>query len=425
MPKITFYDVIEIINVIPEILIMAFYHQRILKMKYSYSTPYICGYFLAFICLTVATIMVTEPRIRILVTFTILIITSTLLYSDKMVMNFFSSLYYIAGVLISETLFVGILMLMGYGNPADLLSDCLGRVIGIVGSKIFDFWLIVYSCRIYKNKIRSLPLKYWLLILIMPFLSAVILDLIFPKNTSDIHIISFFLFTICGLLYLNLSVFNYFESYEKQIKLASLEKIVEREDENYRMIENSYEEIRNLKHDLKNQTEILNNMLQNQEYTDAQNYIRKLIGTIENAASVCYTGNSAIDSIINIKGAYAWSSGIKFMTKINVDKIAFDRVELCRILGNALDNAIEACNRIKTGEKCICFIMKTCENKLIIEVSNTSMPVDIYNLTTSKANKAIHGIGLQSIKCAVSNLNGHVSFGYENGFFFIKIVLVR
>ena len=98
----------------------------------------------------------------------------------------------------------------------------------MIGTKIFDFWIVVYSCRIYKSKIKSLPLKYWILILMMPFLSAVIINLVFAANESDKSMMGSYMICVGGLLYLNLSVFNYFESYDKQIRLAALEKISER-----------------------------------------------------------------------------------------------------------------------------------------------------------------------------------------------------
>ena len=113
------------------------------------------------------------------------------------------------------------------------------------------------------------------------------------------------------------------------------------------------------------------------------------------------------------------------MTKINVGEIRFDTVGMCRILGNALDNAIEACERVDTEEKCICIALNQLENKLIIEINNTSPAVDIHNLATSKANKIIHGIGLKSIKQAVKSMNGHMSYSYENGFFTLKIMLIE
>lgn len=62
-------------------------------------------------------------------------------------------------------------------------------------------------------------------------------------------------------------------------------------------------------------------------------------------------------------------------------------------------------------------------NKLIIEIENSSLPVDVNNLITSKENKAAHGIGMQSIRQTVENMNGYVSCSYDNGCFSIKIIL--
>ncbi|MCM1227606.1 MAG: GHKL domain-containing protein [Clostridium sp.] len=293
----------------------------------------------------------------------------------------------------------------------------------MIGTKIFDFWIVVYSCRIYKSKVKSLPLKYWILILMMPFLSAVIINLVFSANENDKSMMSSYMICIGGLLYLNLSVFNYFESYDKQIRLAALEKISEKENENYQAIAGSYEEIRNIKHDLKNQVSILNDLIKKKDYTSAQSHMKQLYNFVESSTSICYTGNSAVDSIINLKGDYAKSRAIRFMTKINVSQINFDTVGMCRILGNALDNAVETCERINAEEKCICIALNQLENKLIIEINNTSPAVDINDLATSKANKIIHGIGLKSIKQTVKSMNGHMSCSYENGLFTLKIML--
>lgn len=328
-------------------------------------------------------------------------------------------------IFISETLFVGILMLMNYGEPTELLNSNTGRIIGMIGTKILDFWIIIYSCRIYKNKVKSLPFKYWMLILLMPILSTVILDLIFPAMAGEDSVMIFYIISVVGLLYVNFSVFNYFESYDNQIKLITLESILEREDENYRTIESSYAEIRSIKHDLKNQIELLNDLIKRQDYEAAQKYMSRLHISVEQATAVCYTGNSAIDSIINIKGSYARSKAVNFMTKIKVNNIEFDSVKLCRILGNALDNAIEACERMDIDKKSICLVMNQNMNKLIIEINNTSPKVDTNNLSTSKKDISIHGIGLKSIKQTVSETNGTMGYSYRDGFFSLKIMLVK
>ncbi len=419
------YDIIETVNAIIEILIIALFYHRIFDRKYDSNIAYLAGYSAAFILLLISTLNVSSPYIRICVTFVILLLLSFLMYSGSRILKLFASIYFLLIFFISETLFVGILAIMGYGNPAELLESNMGRVLGMIGTKIFDFWIIVYSCRIYKNKVKSLPFRYWVLIILMPFLSAIILNQIFPANNSGNNVMIGYIISVCGVLYLNFSVFNYFESYDKQIKLAALEQIMERESENYRAFESSYAEIRNIKHDLKNQVTVLNDLIKDNKYDEAKQHIHQLYSDVEKATSVCYTGNSAVDSIINLKGDYARNRKISFMSKIKVNTIEFDTIGVCRILGNALDNAIEACERMDTGEKCVCVAMYQLDNKLIIEIENTSLPVDVNNLITSKKNKEAHGIGMQSIRQTVESMNGYVSCNYDNGYFSIKIILTK
>lgn len=302
--KFTIYDAAELVNVIPEILIIALFYHRIFRRKYKSKVLYIAVYSAAFLILSLVTLLISLPSIQISATFVILILSALFFYGGSIIVKIFVSIYYIALIFISESLFIGVLMLMDFGSPMRLLESGTGRILGMIGTKIFDFWIVVYSCRIYKSKIKSLPLKYRILILIMPFLSAVIINLVFAANESDKSMMSSYMICVGGLLYLNLSVFNYFESYDNQLRLAALEKISEKENENYQAIAGSYEEIRSIKHDLKNQVSLLNDLIKKQDYTAAQRHMKQLYSFVESAASICYTGNSAVDSIINLKGDY-------------------------------------------------------------------------------------------------------------------------
>lgn len=425
MINLSVYDIIETINAIAEILIIALFYHRIFDRKYNSAITYVISYLVAFAVLLASTLNISSPYIRIGVTFVILLLIAFFMYDGSKKIKLFASIYFILIFFISETLFVGILAIMGYGNPSELLESNMGRILGMIGTKIFDFWIIVYSCRIYKNKVKSLPFRYWVLIILMPFLSAIILNQIFPANRSETNVMIGYVISVCGVLYLNFSVFNYFESYDKQIRLATLEQIMERESENYRAIAGSYAEIRNIKHDLRNQVFVLNDLLKEDKYYEAKQYINQLYNDVEKVTSVCYTGNSAVDSIINLKGDYARNRNISYMSKIKVNSIDFDTISICRILGNAIDNAIEACERMEIDEKCVCIAMHQLDNKLIIEIENTSLPVDVNNLITSKKNKEAHGIGMQSIRQTIESMNGYVSCNYENGYFSIKIVLSK
>lgn len=423
MFHLSVYEVIEIINAISEILIIALFYHGIFDRKYNSYLPYLISYGIAFVGLAAISLLIDLPYVRIGITYAILLMLAVFLYHGSQTVKLFTSIYFIFIFFISETLFAGILAVMGYGTPSELLESGMGRILGMIGTKIFDFWLVVYSIRIYRNNVKSLPLRYWILIILMPFLSAVILNQIFPVSQSSSRGTVGYIISVCGVLYLNFSVFHYFESYDKQIKLAALEQIMERESENYRAITSSYGEIRHIRHDLKNQVMVLNDLLKDNKYEEARQYVNQFCHDVEKATSVCCTGNPAVDSIINLKGDYARSHKISFLTKIKVGTIDFDTISICRILGNALDNALEACERMDCDEKCVCIAMHQQDNRLVIEIENTSLPVDTNHLITSKQNKEAHGIGMHSIRQTVESINGCVSLGYEDGYFCISIVL--
>ena len=164
-----FYIAVEILNVVPEILIIALFFNRILKKKYSTCLQYITSYGLAFVILSVISLSEVSAYIRIASTLLLLLSLCFILYEGAVIVKIFSCIYYVLIVFISETMFVGILTLTGFGDSAQLLQSNVGRIIGMIGTKIFDFWIIVYSCRIYKSKVRDLPLKYWMRIILMPF----------------------------------------------------------------------------------------------------------------------------------------------------------------------------------------------------------------------------------------------------------------
>lgn len=217
--ELSVYSFVEMLNDIAEILVVAFFYHRILDKKYDSFVPYIISYLAAFMVLMASSLIVSSPYVRICVSIAILFSISFVVYGGSKITRFFASIYFLLVMYISETLFAGILSVMGYGNPTELLESNIGRVLGMVGTKIFDFWIVVYSCRVYKKKVKSLPLKYWILIILMPFLSAIILFQIFPAYNADDNVLIGYIVCVCGVLYLNFSVFNYFESYDNQIDL--------------------------------------------------------------------------------------------------------------------------------------------------------------------------------------------------------------
>lgn len=416
------YTLIEILNCAAEILIIFLFCGHIWDRRFSSKAVYVSAFLCGTAVFSFAALFIDDPYVRVCVTFGCVIAAALLLYKNEPASALFASAYYMLMVMVSETLFMDILAAAEGISPEQLLGSGAGRTVGIIGTKIFDLWFVVYSCRLYRRKAVRLPAAYWVQMLLMPFLSAVIICCVFSARLTNIGGDVMYAVSLAGLLYINISVFNYFESYDRQVRLAALEQTIEREEKNYRELSASYSEIRSIKHDLRNQAGVLNEMLEKEHYNEAKEYIRSLYKTVGNVTDVYFTGDAAVDSIINLKAAYAKSLGISFSADIKTEYFGSDRLALCRILGNALDNAVEACERV-SGERHIDLEISRAGEMLMCTVGNTSLPVDVNRLVTQKRGKGMHGIGMQSIKNAVKAMDGHYTCRFSDGRFIIKILV--
>lgn len=162
----------------------------------------------------------------------------------------------------------------------------------------------------------------WIMIILVPLLSVLILNGIFVSYGLNHRQIIIYLISVVGLLILNLLVFDFFDTYADKLKMKVMEQRLKAEEDNYNLIESKYTEIRQLKHDIRNQISVANSMFRHGNEQDAINYLNKLSDSLSDAGGICYTGISAVDSIINIKWQEALNRGIAFTNKVNVyDKI--------------------------------------------------------------------------------------------------------
>ena len=138
-----------------------------------------------------------------------------------------------------------------------------------------------------------------------------------------------------------------------------MEQVIERETTNYKQIENAYNDMRTLKHDIANQLGVINELILRNDKKSAEAVIRSISEQLEKVNTVCYTGEPIIDSVINIKLKYAHEIGINITKRIKISAFNLDKIELCRAIGNILDNAIEGCRRSELTEQHIYISMHT------------------------------------------------------------------
>ena len=134
------------------------------------------------------------------------------------------------------------------------------------------------------------------------------------------------------------------------------------------------------------------------------------------------TGNTAFDAIISAKKVLAESKNIDFALKIQIpEKLQVDAVDLCVIFGNALDNAIEACEKLET-QKIINVSAIYDDNQLICKITNTAL-TSTSDLQTTKSDKENHGFGLDNIKQALSKYNHVVKIEHADNEFVLSFII--
>jgi len=183
-------------------------------------------------------------------------------------------------------------------------------------------------------------------------------------------------------------------------------------------------QIKKFKHDYNNFQIGLQAYLDNNDIIGASNYLKKLKEKTIASSSIIETGNIALDAILSTKIAIAESKGIVVNTKIQIpEDISVDPIDMCIIFGNALDNAIEACDRTEISNKKISITIICKDTTVLCKVVNTAPMPKSSLLDTSKSDKQNHGFGLENIKTALSKYNANPTIERTDSEFTLKFVI--
>lgn len=190
--------------------------------------------------------------------------------------------------------------------------------------------------------------------------------------------------------------------------------------ENYTILENNYKNNQIFYHDLNNQYLIIQAYLQNKDYIKAETYMEDLIREQSDHKFVSYTGVEAIDILLQYKCNLAEASHIKMNIVGETICLNIPEFELVALLGNLLDNAIEASKQLDEEKRIIQVIIRKIHDMSFIKITNYCKDKPCFidgELSTTKENHNVHGIGLRSAKEIVNKYDGIIDFHYENGRF--------
>ena len=234
-----------------------------------------------------------------------------------------------------------------------------------------------------------------------------------------------FVFLILFALILFMTYFV-IESKEEKMKLNFAEMRNQLLEENCKAINDIYMSNAKLYHDLNNHLNVLYQLLDKGHEKEAKKYIKEISKPILKLSQTIWTGVDVVDVIINSKIEKMKEKGIAY--EINAEfpqNINIMPHDICTILANLLDNAIEATSKLQNSRS-ISLTIRKINHFLMIKVSNSCIENKeefIQYPETTKENKELHGWGLPSVMDAVEKYNGTLKCVNQDDQFIVKIMM--
>ena len=209
---------------------------------------------------------------------------------------------------------------------------------------------------------------------------------------------------------------------DKQIERYQRELI----DTHYQEVETMYKKMRGWRHDYRNHIQTMKVLAEKGDLEAIKEYLNKLDEDLAIVDTVVKTGNAMANAILNSKISLAKSKGINVKVDAHVPvKLKMSELDLCVILGNLFDNAIEASLPLPENERLI---------RVYMVMKNTQLYISFTNFTASKKQTKEanlfkttkgdgHGFGLVRIDSIIEKLDGYLSRNSEDGAFTTEVLI--
>lgn len=218
-----------------------------------------------------------------------------------------------------------------------------------------------------------------------------------------------------------------------EIDLRGKREKLEREQRNITLLEEKYQSLNEmysqnakLYHDLNNHLTVLDHLLEDGSTDAARQYLADISTPIRELRKITWTGNDIVDVILNNKIESMKKAGISYRIHAEFpDGTGIADADICTILSNLLDNAIEAVKKL-SGENSIDIRIKNINRILLIQIKNPSSFVKITKdgiPHTSKKANGFHGWGLRNVAQAAEKYDGILQCEYKDGIFEAAVTL--
>ncbi len=291
--------------------------------------------------------------------------------------------------------------------------------------------VLVLICEILLRRFlrRNKGIKYdyneMIVLLIIPIVMLVVLVSFIKSGSKGVYV---YVIGACALvasfasffLY-NILISNHMERMEKE----ALDKQIDAYRRELDRIEKTELRIEGIRHDLRHHIIEMEGLIERDDYGSLINYLDCMKNDLSQDEKLSRSGKYEIDSLIN----YLLDEAGDSLKEVNVniaipEDLNIERYRLNIILGNLLENAIEASKR--SEEKMLSLFVKVDRNVLFVEMANSYSVSPIINenrFITLKDNKSKHGFGLRNVERIVNEYDGELKLDISDGCFKVGIIM--
>ena len=342
----------------------------------------------------------------------------------------FVSAFTMGLVAITATLTTLLVAKLSGNQVAFLLSHFSGiRVTSICLTKLLFFVITRIILRIKESgKLKGMDV---IALVIVPMLSDLAITLMMYAAIQEPSIQTIVLYAVGIVLILNIVVYFLFIRLGKAGKIKTEMALLALQNEclqeNAKDIENMYDTVRALRHDLKNHLLCILSMAEERDVEGIKQYTRQLLQQ-QNTVNklIMFSGNKVLDAIINSKSAAAERAGVRLSAIITTPLAGISPEDITIILGNALDNAIRAAKDSQRKVVDIHIQPQGAYSSIVIanDIAHPVLP-DNPALRTTKNIRYRHGFGIQNMRQAVERNQGLIRFYEQNDRFICDILLLN
>lgn len=356
----------------------------------------------------------------------------TFIYDNNILTRIFAPVSFQVFAMLSELLCYTIIQFLQSKNL--IISDSDGTLYANSLSRLILLIVVIIIASLVKKNTAMLFVKDYLFMLITPLVSILLIIAIafqFQYESESINSRISVCFSAVGIMLINFIVYYLLENLitateirEKQLKM---EIQFDYQEKKYEQTSQSFKNISGIIHDTNKHLIYLRECILQKQNEEAIAYINKAIDAIDKSYKRFNTGNLVIDALVSNAANMAFVNRISFKTDIRIDKekINIERYDLSVVLGNLLDNSIEACMEIvNPDDRYLKIAIITAETALIIDVTNSALrKKNVFSGFTNKSDKLKHGYGIKNINMIAEKYGGTFCYEQKESSFEASVIL--